>query len=650
MNENRVVISVEEQETINSWMIKNYKYLEQNTNASGCFCRVKEIQTINENTTENEEIYQIVNNIRNRVIEKEKLQKYKTCEALADLIYFMEPGTKLHDHDDSGYKTTNEGIQIRFNVCIKKPEEGGRAIYAGKLLDLVEREYIICRAEIDRHSSEWIKGDSPKINLSLGFIVDYEDIHLFSNREKVVETVTQYNDVTVFNIIKNQQYETITEEVISKMNIEYNKKYLLNCENKNNANMEAFIYNVALIASKNKFINLNPIIHKIEFSFFDNKHECATVEYNKENKKNPIVTCITHLNDHDGCFIISNVDTESYKYKEIPEENVFFISKIRKTQSIVFDGSKYYGFINLVESNSNYPIYLKINIWENMQSNIDVYADTSMKNDNNTATLELKYTSLNKDLFGNQVIYNNNLIEKLFYNDNVDNEKKTIINMLKGASADIIKVENKITEKLGFDELHKRYGDLASDLFPFINESILISSNRFYNSKILVNALSKDVCFWIINECEKLDKWIDSPYANYGKYINIEKLPAVSSFVLFSANFYLMQLSKSYNLDERLNLNICDVFITKYNSAVSLINEKKTDSCHFSLNIQLNDIKDFEGGEIVITNNDHTNCEENRIVLNQGDMFIYNNNKLRNNGGVTNGEKYVLVFLINIIA
>jgi hypothetical protein len=46
------------------------------------------------------------------------------------------------------------------------------------------------------------------------------------------------------------------------------------------------------------------------------------------------------------------------------------------------------------------------------------------------------------------------------------------------------------------------------DIYPFINKNsdilIDVKKNRFNRNKIIQSVLSKNVCYWIINECEKI--------------------------------------------------------------------------------------------------------------------------------------------------
>ena len=95
----------------------------------------------------------------------------------------MDSGTKLHMHKD---QNDENGFQIRFNVCIQKPEKGGYPFYAGKRLDYEERNYVICRAGLDLHTGGLIHGEKPKLMLSFGYSINKEDVHYYSNREKLI--------------------------------------------------------------------------------------------------------------------------------------------------------------------------------------------------------------------------------------------------------------------------------------------------------------------------------------------------------------------------------------------------------------------------------------------------------------------------------
>jgi hypothetical protein len=182
MPSERRVCTVEEQKILIDWVTKNYKTFTlnhpakslTNTKYDGYYTNLKNIK--------NDTISTILDNIKKRIEEKEQLYLYDEClvkEDVPHFIYFMEPGTKLHKHNDR--TSSKKGTQIRFNVCIQKPEDGGRPIYANKVYDLFECEYIICRSGIDYHTSEIINGNIGKINISYGYFVNNEDVHKYNS-------------------------------------------------------------------------------------------------------------------------------------------------------------------------------------------------------------------------------------------------------------------------------------------------------------------------------------------------------------------------------------------------------------------------------------------------------------------------------------
>jgi len=172
----RQVVTLEEQQIIIDWVLENWKTFIFNKNNNGYYVSPHMIEEAYKNNT----VYECIQNIEKRIIKKENLQTFQKPTALEDFIYYMDSGTKLHPHKDPN---DENGYQVRFNVCIQKPDAGGLPIYAGKKLNIFEREYIICRAGLDTHTSGVIYGNKPKINISYGFSVDKDSLHLYTNRE-----------------------------------------------------------------------------------------------------------------------------------------------------------------------------------------------------------------------------------------------------------------------------------------------------------------------------------------------------------------------------------------------------------------------------------------------------------------------------------
>lgn len=619
MHENREIVTIEEQTYLIKWVGENNKIFLFNRFGSGKFCHIDEMKAVDSKA------HQIITDIRNRIVARENLSRYEPCRQLPDLIYIMEPGTKLHTHDDSAYKN-NKGIHIRFNVCIQKPDIGGRPIYAGNTIELIEREYIICRAELDYHSSEWISGSKPKINLSFGFIVDSNDIKKFSNREKLV-TNTISNNIRQWKLDDSIQLEALFN------NRSFYKRYLINNHNTHETD---FLHKlVRMLCNENNIKTENLIMEVIFCNSLDNKF---TIECDKLTKQSPVSTMMLFASEIQSPLVFTHIDTEAYKYKEIPSESELYLYKPRLNTCIAFDSSKFYGFYK--QSTFEEPNdlrFIKINLWR-AQISKELY--------------ELPPNSLNFDIVIEEgiqdlqkTIFNSGLIEMLLY------ERKYITDLENIIKEDefvqwrgIVKVSNKYRKYIDFNELQTKYGDLAEDLYPLISSQDIQRLNRFSKTKIFLNVLSKDVCYWVINECEKVNKWNKSPYINFETYLNLEILPSILSYFLFVSNYYLMQIKKGFEIENKdVKFNIKDIFITKVSNNFKYNSNKRIES-HFIATIQLNDEKDFQGGLFTFQND----SQDPSIALMQGDMLVFNGNQNLSISQITQGERYLIVFLIEI--
>ena len=208
-----------------------------------------------------------------------------------------------------------------------------------------------------------------------------------------------------------------------------------------------------------------------------------------------------------------------------------------------------------------------------------------------------------------------------------------------------------------------------------MNINILLKTNRFINNKIFENCLSNDICNQIVNESEKINEWKKCPYKNYQKYINIENGQKIYDLILLNKNKYFNHIKKTYNLDENINLYIQEIFVVKYDTTPdvevkNINNDNKINELNFILSVQLNNIREFEGGEFMFeikqrkinkrnvevhshkfvdNNNKNITKNINNFLLRTGDMLLYNinRNKIITINPVTKGIKYTLFFLIN---
>ena len=92
-------------------------------------------------------------------------------------------------------------------------------------------------------------------------------------------------------------------------------QYLLNSLNLEN-NIEKCVYDISLFHMDNNNIDFNKSLHNIEFSI-ENPDNTFKIHYNRKNKKYPLLSIITFLEDNSNPIIFTDIDLESYKYKEI---------------------------------------------------------------------------------------------------------------------------------------------------------------------------------------------------------------------------------------------------------------------------------------------------------------------------------------------
>lgn len=155
-----VICSIEEQKHIIEWTKNNYHLFKKNGhNRYNCL-----ISNFND-------IPQCVWSIKNKIMFKENLYNYQQEPHYKDSLGYMFDNSQLHVHTDPNVGNL---IHTRFNVYVKLPTLGGYPIYNGKVLRLKERTYLCCRAGLEPHFCQKVKGE--RIILSYGFLMPFNDI------------------------------------------------------------------------------------------------------------------------------------------------------------------------------------------------------------------------------------------------------------------------------------------------------------------------------------------------------------------------------------------------------------------------------------------------------------------------------------------
>jgi hypothetical protein len=104
--------------------------------------------------------------IRNRILDLENIVNPVPAPLNYDWIGILGEDSYVEPHVDNNF---NNYYTVRYNLLVLFPDNGGRPIYGGELLPVKEKMLWRCDAGIVEHSSEVVKGDKLRINLSYGF-------------------------------------------------------------------------------------------------------------------------------------------------------------------------------------------------------------------------------------------------------------------------------------------------------------------------------------------------------------------------------------------------------------------------------------------------------------------------------------------------
>ena len=170
--------------------------------------------------------------------------------------------------------------------------------------------------------------------------------------------------------------------------------------------------------------------------------------YEKINKKNsPICSIIASLSDYTYQFLLTDINHQQYKYKQFDQsQNKLFLFK--KHMHLVFDSSKYHGFIDAL-SNDNIDTsnpYLLINLWSYPLDNIPYYSSQNIAAD---CGVPMKFTDINGPHASHIIettCLNYNFFDRLLYNSELilDDELMKSISAVNSYSTHriIMKIKN----------------------------------------------------------------------------------------------------------------------------------------------------------------------------------------------------------------
>jgi hypothetical protein len=458
-------------------------------------------------------------------------------------------------------------------------------------------------------------------------------------------TFNNLNSLNIINEIKN--YSKILK-----------KSHLLNLNKENFDILEKYIYeSVQYHCQHNNIILTNELF--VEFYFENEDNNISLSKKYKKTKDNeyvyPLINCITYLNEKINPILLTNIDIEKYMYKEFSFEKQISVLYPKINYQIIVDSSKIYKSICTCNINVTHnELKLVVKLWNINPINIEYYVPSSIINyDKNNSIICINKHKLNlKKIDVSNEIINFELFENLFYKNEYECNKKLFeyfesFHLNENESDLIIFNLDEEIEKYNKElKLKNKYGDIYDLIKDVYNNNININ-NRFLQRLIKEKLYSVDICNWICSEFDKNivnNKWVQNPKRLNNSVIDvsIEKMPDIFNFVLISLKNINEIIRNFYCLDEKINFNIIELNIVKYNCNISKdysLSEKN--SSFFTFRILLNDITNFEEGEISFD-------DGIKYKLNQGD-FLLNCSKINYyNLPLKKGIKYILVGNVDI--
>lgn len=430
--------------------------------------------------------------------------------------------------------------------------------------------------------------------------------------------------------------------------------------------LEKYVYDIALFHFQRLNVDINK--HCIEFwckTKFDthNLHLDCDEFLKKQSCQyvHPLLSCVTYLNDNSCPTIITNVDLESYKYKEFEKQTSIFLSTPKRNKQITFDGSFYHGSTTLTDnSDLDDRFIIAINLWNKKPTNVDYYfPDTNNERitfnknepivniceDKNIHTINVSNKIINYNLFEN-ILYNHDVKSCHQFNELIKSFECENTNTNTNITSFKFVLDKTIEKKELDIQLKNKYGDIMDDINEIMNDEIKLKYNRFLQRFQYTKIYTPDICHFIINECEKYATnnggWTTKRHHKYPTTdLPVEKIPSIFGLILETLKTITQKIKSSYGLKDNMMIDIIDIFVVKYKDDAQNQLEMHHDGSFLSFNILLSDTNDFEGGGTYFDDGLTSHLE-------QGDILIHSSRIKHAGLPIVKGTRYLLVGFINI--
>ena len=461
--------------------------------------------------------------------------------------------------------------------------------------------------------------------------------------------------INIWKIEENLHASQFIEELKQNSN---NSTKLLDLTKQDYTILEKYVYDIALFHLKRLNIDITNNNHFVEFwskqDFVTHNLHVDCDEYLKKNNGEyvyPLLSCVTYLNDNSCPTIVTNIDLDTYKYKEFENQTEIFLSIPKLNKQITFNGRFFHGSTTLIDNSElDERLIIAINLWDKKPNNVDYYLPLSHNDikiinknnqlvnitaDNNIDTINVSEKILNYNLFEN-ILYSHDIKSCHIFNEIITTSSSSFKILLDNT---IEKNELKL-------KLKNKYGDIMDDINEIMDDKIKLKYNRFLQRFLYNKIYTPDTCHFIIKECEKYalnnGGWTTKRHNKYPTTdLPVDKIPSIFGIILETLNTITEKIKLSYGLTDNMTIDINDLFVVKYNDNAQNHLEMHCDGSFLSFNILLSDTKDFEGGGTYFDDGIISYPE-------QGDILIHSS-KIKHAGlAIVKGTRYLLVGFVNI--
>ena len=420
---------------------------------------------------------------------------------------------------------------------------------------------------------------------------------------------------------------------------------------------------------------------------------------NKKSSKKHFLSCLTYFDNNNDPTIITNIDNNAYKFKNL-HDNTLCFSFPTRMKHIVFNGGKYYHWEGSVFDNNDDTerCMLVIDVWYNhIPVNLEYYDSKKLSNDGDNYSKYIANDIFKRDdsilHFNNENqnikkieitddILNNNIFEEILYKKDTQVFKKfkNIFNQedLYNNSTIILHKNTKPSLK---SNTHSALSSMRFDTELFNDENMLkldrnnkcdnsieeviINKDDIQNSVLNVSKLIKlnnslnlnrhivedflhtNICDIIIQEINdyiyKKNEWgiIDMNDEKIST-INIDKLPKTLNYIINNVfDLYSKSINDKFLFLKEKKLNFKEIFITKYDEFSNNFNFYNSTSSITSY-IFLNNTN------LLVGSGKNIDKHDDIIVGNKGNMLMHISDSESNIIKNINSSGYFIAFFIEL--